>query len=583
MSSTPIGSTRSRVQQQNNQQDGYTVKPGDNLTKIANALGIKLDTLIAANPQLKDPNFITPNQVLNLPKPAPAGTAAASTPGPVASPTTATPGANTFTTSSHEPPPQTARPGTGVATTPTVQADPQAQAQLQQNLQAINQQPKTRFAGLDFNPVKENAENVGAADLSTRTRSGVAVGARTNGIGFQKQGSSISKSTSIDGQGTRTSSTVKTDLGYGKDATAISEETSKTRKQGQVTQEHQQTSVQDRKGNSLVESQSTKAEKQGGTATTRSSSSTQMDGDQRKVATDRETVRTNAKGQTVEHELSEKRETTNLKTGKTTGQDTKVRASGGKVTEDIADLNKDGRTRSADMVRANTEATANIAAVETRSDWKGAVAKKSASIGDGTGAEGEFHALAVQGSASAAAGANLKEGKVAAGAQAGAAVDLIGASGKAQLGKASSVKGQVYVKGEAHVGAKAAVGAGVDIDPRNGTAKATVGGEAFAGAEIKGNAGYQNRYFGAEVEARGQAGAGVAAKAEIGFEKGKFKAKADIGACVGLGGRVSVNINVDVKAIYQDTKATVSNAASSAYSGAKSALSSGWAKATSWF
>jgi len=49
------------------------------------------------------------------------------------------------------------------------------------------------------------------------------------------------------------------------------------------------------------------------------------------------------------------------------------------------------------------------------------------------------------------------------------------------------------------------------------------------------------------------------------------------------GGRVTVNINVDVKAIYTDTKDTVVNAAKNTYDGAKSALSSGWHAVTSWF
>ena len=77
---------------------------------------------------------------------------------------------------------------------------------------------------------------------------------------------------------------------------------------------------------------------------------------------------------------------------------------------------------------------------------------------------------------------------------------------------------------------------------------------------------------GAEVEGRAQAGAGVAARAEIGMDRGVFRAKADLGACLGVGGRVTVNINVNVGAMYQDSKAAVGNA-----------ISSGWNTVRSWF
>ena len=64
----------------------------------------------------------------------------------------------------------------------------------------------------------------------------------------------------------------------------------------------------------------------------------------------------------------------------------------------------------------------------------------------------------------------------------------------------------------------------------------------------------------------------MAARAEVGLDKGNLKVKADLGACVGLGGRVTVNINVNVGAMYQDSKAAVSNA-----------VSSGWNTVKSWF
>src|SRR5579883_1305608 len=45
----------------------YKVKKGDNLTKIAKKEGVQLGPLIQANPQIKDPNLIYPNQIINVP------------------------------------------------------------------------------------------------------------------------------------------------------------------------------------------------------------------------------------------------------------------------------------------------------------------------------------------------------------------------------------------------------------------------------------------------------------------------------------------------------------------------------------
>lgn len=46
----------------------YTVEAGDNLTRIAEKIGIRLQTLIAANPGIKDANKIYPGEILAIVK-----------------------------------------------------------------------------------------------------------------------------------------------------------------------------------------------------------------------------------------------------------------------------------------------------------------------------------------------------------------------------------------------------------------------------------------------------------------------------------------------------------------------------------
>jgi LysM domain. len=48
----------------------YTVRPGDRLSTIAGRFGITVDAILAANPQITDPNAIFSGQVIRLPHPA---------------------------------------------------------------------------------------------------------------------------------------------------------------------------------------------------------------------------------------------------------------------------------------------------------------------------------------------------------------------------------------------------------------------------------------------------------------------------------------------------------------------------------
>jgi spore coat assembly protein SafA len=53
----------------------YIVQPGDTLYLIARRFGITLDQLLAANPQITDPSRIFPGQRINIPTgPPPSGT-----------------------------------------------------------------------------------------------------------------------------------------------------------------------------------------------------------------------------------------------------------------------------------------------------------------------------------------------------------------------------------------------------------------------------------------------------------------------------------------------------------------------------
>mgnify|MGYP000851220236 FL=1 len=49
----------------------YTVQPGDSMFSIAQRFGVPLDDLIAANPQIPNPNLIFPGQIVCVPREAP--------------------------------------------------------------------------------------------------------------------------------------------------------------------------------------------------------------------------------------------------------------------------------------------------------------------------------------------------------------------------------------------------------------------------------------------------------------------------------------------------------------------------------
>ncbi len=193
-------------------------------------------------------------------------------------------------------------------------------------------------------------------------------------------------------------------------------------------------------------------------------------------------------------------------------------------------------------------------------------------IGKATNVEGKIEAGAVLGQ-------GTFEGKTTLGA-----VDLTGKA-EATVGATASASGQLRV----------------DLFSARPAVKVKAGVDAFVGVKASAEGRVGNDLAG--VGAKGEVIAGLAlkARADVGIENGRFKAKVELGAALGIGGSVSVNVDVNYqKAI--DTvvgtgkKAveTLTNAASTAGkglsyvasavgSGISNAASSGWKTVSSWF
>lgn len=63
----PEQDTGAQAEQTTERAKTHTVQPGDSLSKIAKAHGVSLQQVIAANPQVKNPDLIHPREVINLP------------------------------------------------------------------------------------------------------------------------------------------------------------------------------------------------------------------------------------------------------------------------------------------------------------------------------------------------------------------------------------------------------------------------------------------------------------------------------------------------------------------------------------
>ncbi|MGC7294849.1 hypothetical protein RBA04_22840, partial [Mycobacteroides abscessus subsp. massiliense] len=76
-----------------------------------------------------------------------------------------------------------------------------------------------------------------------------------------------------------------------------------------------------------------------------------------------------------------------------------------------------------------------------------------------------------------------------------------------------------------------------------------IGADAFAGAEATAKGSVDLGGVGAGVTATGYAGVGAAANVDVGVKDGKLTAKGTLGAALGLGGKIKIDVSIDPKAI----------------------------------
>jgi hypothetical protein len=136
-----------------------------------------------------------------------------------------------------------------------------------------------------------------------------------------------------------------------------------------------------------------------------------------------------------------------------------------------------------------------------------------------------------------------------------ASATLLNAQGSVRIGKGDY---NLQAQGEAYVGAKAKANGEMVIDPAKGIYAAKIEADAFVGARVGAEANVNLGKFGAiGGRAEAWAGAGVAFKAEVGFKQGRLKARLDIGAALGVGFKLGVNIDIDLKGIKDTVKKVI--------------------------
>ncbi|MDO4717600.1 MAG: hypothetical protein Q4B08_08560, partial [Propionibacteriaceae bacterium] len=143
----------------------------------------------------------------------------------------------------------------------------------------------------------------------------------------------------------------------------------------------------------------------------------------------------------------------------------------------------------------------------------------------------------------AKAGVSAKDWQLSGAAGVEAGLVRAGVDGQAEWGVLEA-KG----KAEAYVGGKADVELGIGKSGVNAEA------EAFAGARASVSGSADVAGVGVTGGAEGWAGIGASAKAQFGEVDGKFGFKLELGAAIGIGGKVSVGFQVDVPKLVDSVK-----------------------------
>lgn len=115
--------------------------------------------------------------------------------------------------------------------------------------------------------------------------------------------------------------------------------------------------------------------------------------------------------------------------------------------------------------------------------------------------------------------------------------------------------GGVGVNGTASVGVGAEGSAGLSIS-KDGT---KIGAGGFAGDRATVSGGFDVVGVGGNVTADGYAGVGAEISSESSFKNGKLKIKGTLGAALGVGGRVGVDLTVDLNKVEEEGKAFANN------------------------
>lgn len=137
-----------------------------------------------------------------------------------------------------------------------------------------------------------------------------------------------------------------------------------------------------------------------------------------------------------------------------------------------------------------------------------------------------------------ATGPQLGENGLEASAQGGAYLGRVSGEGSATLGEL-----QANGSFEAKVGAEGSVNANI------GPSGVDIGGEGFAGARATVDGSVEAHGVGASGSAEGWAGIGASGSFNAGFQDGKFTVGGELGAALGVGGKVSGEITIDPGAV----------------------------------